>query len=152
MTENGCLAHQRIAIKDNICTIDFRTTCASNSLRSFQSPQDATVIQLLRAKGAIIESKTNMDEYGMGSHSSSSAFGSVRNLAADGEQYSPGGSSGGSALAVTQPNCFAWVEIHLAQLELLTYLLLARLVRTLVDPSGYPHVTLVFWDSSLLMA
>lgn len=56
-----------IAVKDNICTRDKPTTCASAILRSYESPFDATVIQRLRAAGALINGKTNLDEFGMGS-------------------------------------------------------------------------------------
>lgn len=55
-----------IAIKDNICTTDHPTTCASAILRGFQSPYPATVVEKLTAAGAVIAGKTNMDEFGMG--------------------------------------------------------------------------------------
>lgn len=55
-----------IAVKDNICTRDKPTTCASAILRNYKSPIDATVIQRLRAAGALINGKTNLDEFGMG--------------------------------------------------------------------------------------
>lgn len=53
-------------MKDNICTKDKPTTCASAILRSYESPFDATVIQRLTAAGALINGKTNLDEFGMG--------------------------------------------------------------------------------------
>lgn len=55
-----------VAIKDNICTTDFPTTCASRILKDYSSPYDATVVQRLRAAGAVIAGKTNLDEFGMG--------------------------------------------------------------------------------------
>jgi aspartyl-tRNA(Asn)/glutamyl-tRNA(Gln) amidotransferase subunit A len=94
-------------VKDNICTVDSPTTCASASLKGFKSPIDATVVHLLRSAGAIIHGKTNMDEFGMGSHSSNSAFGPVKNLSLADEEYSPGGSSGGSAMAVATSKSWA---------------------------------------------
>ncbi|KAI9747960.1 MAG: hypothetical protein M4579_007345, partial [Chaenotheca gracillima] len=97
-----------IAVKDNIATKDIPTTCASAILRSFTSPFDATVVQRLRAAGALIAGKTNLDEFGMGSHSTHSHFGAVRNLnMPEGEAYSAGGSSGGSALAVATSQCYS---------------------------------------------
>lgn len=55
-----------IAVKDNICTIDQPTTCASEILKGYNSPYAATVVQELQAAGAIIAGKTNLDEFGMG--------------------------------------------------------------------------------------
>lgn len=57
---------QLIAIKDNICTSNEPTTCASAFLHGFRSPFPATVIEKLKASGAIIAGKTNLDEFGMG--------------------------------------------------------------------------------------
>jgi Asp-tRNA(Asn)/Glu-tRNA(Gln) amidotransferase A subunit family amidase len=98
-----------VAVKDNICTLDFPTTCASRALEGYRSPYEATVISLLKHRGAKIVGKTNMDEFGMGSHSTNSHFGPVvqRYVAPDGEEiiYSAGGSSGGSAVAVRQRRC-----------------------------------------------
>ena len=101
-----------ISIKDNICTRDFPTTCASGSLGNFTSPFNATVVEWLEDAGAIISGKTNLDEFGMGSHSINSHFGEVRNLLPDKVEYSSaGGSSGGSATAVATDQCYACVTI-----------------------------------------
>ena len=101
---NGALKDLVVAIKDNICTREFPTTCASRGLKPYNSAHDATVISLLREGGATIAGKTNLDEFGMGSHSVHSAFGAVRNI--DGRS-SAGGSSGGSAVAVASGQCHA---------------------------------------------
>jgi aspartyl-tRNA(Asn)/glutamyl-tRNA(Gln) amidotransferase subunit A len=101
------LSSRNIAIKDNICTVDFPTTCASGILQDFSSPYDATVVQKLKDAGAAICGKTNMDEFGMGSHSTHSFFGSVVNRGLDGKSRSAGGSSGGSAVAVVNNDCWA---------------------------------------------
>jgi aspartyl-tRNA(Asn)/glutamyl-tRNA(Gln) amidotransferase subunit A len=96
-----------IAIKDNICTKEFKTTAASGILKDFTSPYDATVIKLLQDEGTLIVGKTNMDEFGMGSHSIHSHAGPVRMSRYEGERSSAGGSSGGSALAVASAQCWA---------------------------------------------
>lgn len=104
------LRERPIAIKDNICTKDFRTTCASNVLGDFKSPYNATVVELLQKAGAAIIGKTNMDEFGMGSHNIQSRFGAVKNYAGsatNGEALSAGGSSGGSAMAVKEGRAWA---------------------------------------------
>ncbi|KAF2654519.1 amidase-domain-containing protein [Lophiostoma macrostomum CBS 122681] len=89
-----------VAVKDNICTADLPTTAASAFLKDFTSPYDATVVRQLRDAGCIIVGKTNMDEFGMGSHSTNSHFQPVTIDTGRGNGMSPGGSSGGSAVAV----------------------------------------------------
>ncbi|KAJ4266534.1 Trimeric GatFAB AmidoTransferase(AdT) complex subunit [Fusarium torreyae] len=89
-----------LAIKDNIATADFPTQCASNILSSHPSPFEATVVRQLRKRGASVVGKTNMDEFGMGSYSTNSVNGAVRNPLVKDDEVSAGGSSGGSAVAV----------------------------------------------------
>jgi len=92
------LAGVPVALKDNIVTTDGATTCGSKILAGYQSPYDATVVTRLRAAGALIAAKTNLDEFAMGSSTEHSAYGRVRHPL-DSARV-PGGSSGGSAALV----------------------------------------------------
>ncbi|XP_057954828.1 glutamyl-tRNA(Gln) amidotransferase subunit A, chloroplastic/mitochondrial [Malania oleifera] len=101
--ELGPLAGVLVAVKDNICTVDMPSTGGSRILEGYQPPFDATAVKKLRNCGAIVVGKTNLDEFGMGSTTERSAF----QVTANPWDVSrvPGGSSGGSAAAVSARQC-----------------------------------------------
>src|SRR5581483_8689984 len=92
------LAGTIIGVKDNMVLRNVRTTAGSRILFNYKPPYTATALARLEEAGAIIIGKTNLDEFAMGSSTENSAYGAVKNPW--NEAYVPGGSSGGSAVAV----------------------------------------------------
>ncbi|XP_004500003.1 glutamyl-tRNA(Gln) amidotransferase subunit A, chloroplastic/mitochondrial [Cicer arietinum] len=99
----GPLAGVLVAVKDNICTADMPSTGGSRILEGYRPPFDATAVKRVKELGGIVVGKTNMDEFGMGSTTEASAF----QVTANPWDVSrvPGGSSGGSAAAVSARQC-----------------------------------------------
>ncbi len=101
----GRLAGMVIAIKDNICYKDHQVTASSKILEGFTSVYSSTIVERLLAEDVIIIGRCNCDEFAMGGSNENSYFGPVRNYA-DTDRV-PGGSSGGSAVAVQAGLCHA---------------------------------------------
>jgi aspartyl-tRNA(Asn)/glutamyl-tRNA(Gln) amidotransferase subunit A len=105
--QKGILQDFPIAIKDNICTLEGTTTCASRILQGYKSPFEAAVVRKLKKQGALMIGKTNMDEFGMGSFTVNTFNGPCINPKDSNIKRAAGGSSGGSAVAVAANFCFA---------------------------------------------
>ena len=99
----GPLAGVPVAIKDNMCTKGVLTTCSSNILGNFKPTYTAEAVINLEKAGAVIIGKTNMDEFAMGSTTETSAYGVTKNPW--NTDHVPGGSSGGSCVAVAAGEC-----------------------------------------------
>ena len=99
--ENAPLLGVPIAQKDIFCIEGTQTTCGSKILENFVAPYTATVVENMHNHGVVSLGKTNMDEFAMGSSNESSYYGGVANPWSQDKQLVPGGSSGGSAAAVS---------------------------------------------------
>lgn len=104
-TYTGPLAGVPMAIKDNICTKGYITTCSSKILENFVPTYSAQAVENLIKEGVVFLGKTNMDEFAMGSTTETSAFAVTKNPWDT--EHVPGGSSGGSCAAVAAGECFA---------------------------------------------
>ena len=99
----GRLAGVPIGVKDLFCTQNLRTTAGSRGLENYIPPYTATVVEKLEQEGAVVIGKCNNDEFGMGSTGENSYFGASKNPW--NEQHASGGSSSGSAVAVSAGLC-----------------------------------------------
>lgn len=102
-TLTGPLAGVPVAIKDNMCTTGVLTTCSSKILSDFKPTFTAEAVENLEKAGVVILGKTNMDEFAMGSTTETSAYGPTKNPW--NTEHVPGGSSGGSCVAVAAGEC-----------------------------------------------
>ena len=108
--EAGAFEGIPVAIKDLFCTEGVSTTAGSHILDGFKPPYESTVSANLRGHGAVMLGKTNLDEFAMGSSNETSYYGPVKNpwrRTGDNRPLVPGGSSGGSASAVSARLCLA---------------------------------------------
>ncbi|PIA57444.1 hypothetical protein AQUCO_00600283v1 [Aquilegia coerulea] len=119
--ELGSLAGVLVGVKDNICTVDMPSTGGSRILEGYKPAFDATAVKKMRECGAVLIGKTNMDEFGMGSTTEASSF-QVTTNPWDVTRV-PGGSSGGSAAAVSARQCM--VSLPSFSLGLPAYYILA---------------------------
>lgn len=94
-----------VVLKDNMCTTDLPTGCASKILQNYMSPYDCAVAERLRKHNVLILGKSNMDEFAMGIDNAFTCYGPVRNPIFKEDGRSPGGSSGGSAASVASQFC-----------------------------------------------
>ncbi|MEK6852437.1 MAG: amidase family protein, partial [Nanoarchaeota archaeon] len=101
--KGGKLAGLAIAVKSNINVFNLLTSCASKTLSNYYAPYDADVISAIKREDGIIIGMTNMDEFACGSSGETSFYGATGNPAAEGKI--PGGSSSGSAAAVSAGFC-----------------------------------------------
>jgi len=101
--QEGALASLPIAVKDNVCTLDFPTTASSKLLEGYRPPYEATIMKKVKNAGGVVLGKTNLDAWAHGSSTETSAFG--RTLNPRNSDFLPGGSSGGSAAAVASDTC-----------------------------------------------
>jgi aspartyl-tRNA(Asn)/glutamyl-tRNA(Gln) amidotransferase subunit A len=108
--QGGALEGIPLAIKDLFCTKDIQTTAGSHILEGFVPPYESSVTQRLWDAGAVMLGKTNLDEFAMGSSNTTSFYGNVVNpwkAQNSDKDLVPGGSSGGSAAAVSARLCLA---------------------------------------------
>jgi len=110
--ENTLLKSLPVALKDNILTEDFVTTASSNVLSDYKPQYNATIVERLLKAGALLEGKTNMDAWAHGSSTETSDFGPTLNPWDTARL--PGGSSGGSAAAVSADLCVAAIGTETA--------------------------------------